>query len=657
MKYIKMGLFLCSFSAFAQLHVSSGTQMSAGENFVFYTNEDVENEGSISFIGDAEVVVDAGLDNRNGVINFNDATLRIGSGTSRASSTDTFRFKERNTTLQIGDSVRFVVLNKTGGITNVLEGHLGITDTFESISGTLNGGNHLSLLNRSNTQLAQVLPSSGGTASLETERFIPGRRAFRLLSPSVNSLGSVRENWQEDATAWDDDPHPGFGTHITGIGQENPVPGTNDGTNGFDWQPSGNPSLFVYNNADISWSPIQNTSPRSLEAGEPLRLMIRGSRDVDICFNSSAPSTTVLRSHGELTRGQVVYNDASFGTEENDFILLGNPYHTVVDLEEVYNNSSNIKPFVAVWDPTLGGAPTVGEPGGRGGFVLVGILENETNVPSAMNKFLQPYQAAFFYADGNGDPSIVFSESAKAPVQNPNQVFSVDPVFTLNLLLYDEASFNANSTSRDAFLIRFKEHGNNAIDANDAPKPNNLDENLARLHGSSLLSIEERSLPTADEDLSLFINQYQNTDYVFKAIIENLPANTEAFLIDHYLNETHVLTEGITTVNFSIDPSINASTAYNRFSLSFGMENLSQILFNKDDVKVYPNPSEGVVNIQSTMLLDKLSIYNLVGKLMYQETNIQAANKTLNLEMLETGVYFMEIGDEKHKRTTKFIIK
>ena len=644
---------------FSQFFVNDNTTVYSGDLFDLYTNEDFLNEGEVTFNGDASFYVDSGLDNRNGVINYNDVTLHIGSGTSLSSSNDDFYFKDRDSLLQIGEQVRFVVLNKLGGTTDVLEGHLGINDWFESTAGTLTAGRRVTLLNRNSTDVATASRSTGGTAILETERFIPARRAFRLISPSATTSSSIRANWQEDASAWNDNPSPGFGTHITGIGEENPVAGTNDGQNGFDWQPSGNPSLFEYNNTSGVWFAIPNTNLQNLEAGNPLRLMIRGSRDVNIQFNISPPSNTNIRESGTLTRGTVTYNDPNFGDEEDDFIFIGNPYHSVVDLETVFNNSSNIKPFVAIWEPALGGTPVVGQAGGRGAYVLVDILNNETNtVESAITKFLQPKQAAFFYADGNGAPSIVFSENDKSTNDNLNQVFSVNSDFNLNLLLYDENSFNQNSTSRDAFLIRFRANANNEVDANDVPKPNNLDENLARIHEGILLSIEERNLPVNGEKLGLFINQYKNTNYVFKSILENIPANTNAYLIDHYLNETHVLNEGITTINFSIDPNINASIAYNRFSLSFGLDNLGNISFDKNQVQVYPNPSEGIIHIKSSINIKQISVYSLDGKLLLQENKNSLANYTMNLGMLEAGVYLINIVNEEQQTfTTKLIIK
>ncbi len=645
----------------AQFYISDDAYLFSGDQLKLYTNENVINKGSITFTGDAAFYVDAGLDNREGIINYNNVTLHIGSGTERSNTTDAFYFKNRNSETQIGEQVRFVVLNKLG-TTDVLEGHLGITDWFRSELGTLNGGRRVTLLNRSSSELAQVLPSTGGTAVLETERFIPGRRAFRFLSPSATTLSSIRSNWQEAASAWNDNPNPGFGTHITGLGEENPVPGTNDGTNGFDWQPSGNPSIFQYSNANGSWSAMQSTSPNNLVAGSPIRLMVRGSRDLDIRFNASAPSTTILRENGLLTRGQKIYNDPSFGSEENDLILIGNPYHTVVDLEEVYTNSTNIKPFVAIWDPTLGGPPTVGQPGGRGAYVLVDILNNETNVPSAMTKYLQPKQAAFFYADGNGAPSIVFSESAKAPEQNATAVFS-SPAPHIAITLYDQEAYNTNDTPDDGLKIFFKAGANNALDQEDVLKIQNQDENLARLFGSFLLSYETRDLPVDSEILPLFVNQYATTDYVFTTNIVDLPTETKVYLRDNYLQTNTLLPDGTSTYAFSVDPNVPASQAFTRFRLQFEIETLGNQNFEQASFALYPNPViHNKIWISAASLAGEnvvINVFDVLGKKVASYHEEVSTNGQVHLTdvTLTSGLYLVELTTESNKFTTKFVKK
>ena len=73
-------------------------------------------------------------------------------------------------------------------------------------------------------------------------------------------------------------------------------------------------------------------------------------------------------------------------------------------------------------------------------------------------------------------------------------------------------------------------------------------------------------------------------------------------------------------------------------------------------LNVYPNPSNGIVNIElegnQTFLVQ---VIDVVGKLISEE-NINS-NTTLNLQDLERGVYFITVSDSETSQTTKVIIE
>ena len=73
---------------------------------------------------------------------------------------------------------------------------------------------------------------------------------------------------------------------------------------------------------------------------------------------------------------------------------------------------------------------------------------------------------------------------------------------------------------------------------------------------------------------------------------------------------------------------------------------------NANEVSVYPNPTTGILNIESTQKIHKIEIYNLAGKLLRQE---QSTGK-LNLSDLNQGVYLIRISPEKGASLTKKII-
>ncbi len=526
-----------------------------------------------------------------------------------------------------------------------------------------------------NTKAAIIGQLSGNViGNVTTEQCYPGRRAFRFVSPSVTTTTSIRANWQEGATAWNDNPNPGYGTHITGLGVQNSTP-TNDGQNGFDWQPSGNPSMFVWNNATTQWSAINNTDSNTLTAGQVLRLNIRGSRAVDLRFNTSATSNTILRETGNVERGTVTFTTSDLGLEgvelqENDLILVGNPFQSIVDLHQVIASSTGVKPFVAIWDPRLGGvASNVNqnstELGGRGSYLLVSTENGATNNPtSAMNQFLQPKQALFFYKDDTGAPvNIVFEEFHKiVDVEETTTVFS-NLGSHIQLSLFDQASFDANDTADDGIKIMFNPMGNNLIDQKDVMKLSNQDENLARMFGNQLIGIEERNMPEHNEVLPLFINNYRKTDYVFTASNIDLPADTKAYLRDNYLDTFTELEPGQTVIPFSIDNNINASKAFNRFAIVFEVETFSIQDFDKAGFALYPNPvisNEAWISA-SSLVGEKVNvrIYDVLGRKVASFREEVGANGQIHLTNLSgsAGVYMVELTTTDKKFTTKYIKK
>jgi len=76
-----------------------------------------------------------------------------------------------------------------------------------------------------------------------------------------------------------------------------------------------------------------------------------------------------------------------------------------------------------------------------------------------------------------------------------------------------------------------------------------------------------------------------------------------------------------------------------------------------DKLLIYPNPSNGLINIE----LDKLNFYNIsisniLAKEVYNST-ISAVNTTLDLSNFDKGLYFIELNDGENIFTKKIIIE
>ncbi|MEO8760250.1 MAG: PHB depolymerase family esterase [Bacteroidia bacterium] len=75
----------------------------------------------------------------------------------------------------------------------------------------------------------------------------------------------------------------------------------------------------------------------------------------------------------------------------------------------------------------------------------------------------------------------------------------------------------------------------------------------------------------------------------------------------------------------------------------------------ENGIKIYPNPSNGILNINSQKNIKTIKVLNLLGEVVYsKETNDK--ENSINLKHLPTGIYFIFIQDEDNSFISKKII-
>jgi surface protein len=72
---------------------------------------------------------------------------------------------------------------------------------------------------------------------------------------------------------------------------------------------------------------------------------------------------------------------------------------------------------------------------------------------------------------------------------------------------------------------------------------------------------------------------------------------------------------------------------------------------NLSSISIYPNPAKDKLFIQGLSNPSKVSIYNMLGKLVYSKTT----SSELDLEGLQSGIYIVKIIDQQKETTHKFI--
>ncbi len=516
----------------------------------------------------------------------------------------------------------------------------------------------------SNATTTGQLDEFYGTISgndITIERFIPGDavdgvRAFRFLTSAVTTSTSIHANWQEGVNnttinfSNNQNPDPGFGIHITG---------STTGANGFDATPSGNPSLFgfdnQYTNANQAWYDVANTDVNTLTAGEPYRVYVRGNRGIDVTDNSSTPTTpAVIRATGDLATGN---QSSTLGSTQDHFNFIGNPYQAIVDINSVLANSTNLNTNqYYVWDPNMNT---------QGAYVTVDLSTgNPTPSASEANQFLQPGQAAFVTTLANGASSVLFQESDKATSEAFTEVFrgaNQSTASTINIDLQTQEAYVNNGKLADGVLLKFSSNASNMIEADDATKLGNLDETLSIVNNNHYLSIESRALPQAGEEVPFYLNQYRHQAYVFRIHLNEVSGVT-AYLIDDYLGtQTEMINNQENVYSFNVDEAQSGSIDPERFSIAFAEENLGISTIAENSFTIYPNPSTaGEFTLQLAQLNSnevRLNIFNMLGKQVYKNQFSAEAPIRVRNTGLEAGIYLIQVEIDGKTSTQKLIVK
>ncbi|BAO54215.1 hypothetical protein NMS_0206 [Nonlabens marinus S1-08] len=538
-------------------------------------------------------------------------------------------------TIQGGGSIAIndLFLNNTVGVS--LQSEVTVHNVLYPNNSILTTNGNL-VFNSDASGTAQLANAENATinGAVTVERYIPARRAYRLLSSPVTSTGSIYENWQENGVYT-----AGLGTHITG---------SKTGANGFDATATGNASLYLFDNNNYQWIKTPNTDTDVLTAGTGYRLLVRGDRSTDLTINTPAPTPTVLRAMGTLSTGNF---DASFTTADQEFALLGNPYQANIDGKQLINATTTLgisQTFLYVWDPNLNE---------RGGYVTLDMdTENGTPTPSASvaNKYIQPGQA--FFVKTTGPSSIRFVEQFKAVETASLAVFSTTetrPEIKVSIS-------NSLQSNMDEVRIVFSDSYENEVTDADATKFYNQDETLATSNGGTLLSVEKRKLPLESDVIPLHMDQLRYMEYTLGILIEDR-MNLNPILIDQFENTQMELSDSNTSIDFTIteDP---ASRAKDRFLITFDKSTLGTTNAQISGWDLYPNPAKNheftIANYNATGSVMQLQLINTLGQLVFKKEYSFNGLQQVQLDPnIAAGVYMLQIEASGRSQTFRLIVE
>lgn len=107
-------------------------------------------------------------------------------------------------------------------------------------------------------------------------------------------------------------------------------------------------------------------------------------------------------------------------------------------------------------------------------------------------------------------------------------------------------------------------------------------------------------------------------------------------------------------IYFDFNPPIITNTFESTF-----IPNLSVGIFDNNDLLVYPNPVNEIVQVQlknATDKIQKVTIYDIIGKSVKTVSGISSNQTNINVSNLSAGVYLLEITTENNLKQSKKLI-
>ena len=555
--------------------------------------------------------------------------------------------------------VKNVTVNNASGI-SITSGTLNVLGVFTPTSGRTTTNNNL-VFKATSTEEGTIgvyggsclgSPTNPFDGDVIVERLIPGnQRSFRFLTPGVTSSTTIKANWQEGGVVTttgfpntypngaSENPNPGYGTHITGSA---------NGSNGFDATVTGNPSMFTFND-NQTWSAINNTITPTFKVGEAYRIMVRGSRAMNLNINDPTPDNTIIRTKGVPAFCDVIFNTTNVAPlrlvpdagGSTIYSFIGNPYWSVIDWHRV--SKAGVQNFYYYWDPTV---VTTNR---RGAYVTVSIDVNgnasETGGLAQSRRFLQPGQAVLVKST-SATPSITFSESNKDAGNRVN-VFAKNPViaggengdienrrtrggnYKKSEMIFVSLFLSQSIENRpaDATSVFYNESFSNKVGNDDASKLNNLDENIAFISENQKLAFLGMNLSNEFRSDTLPISMWNLYDqnYILRFnLTNNINPEREIQLLNRVTGQITTLPNN-SIYDYTFTPQTGVKTN-DQFALIFNTRPFIPKPRSRKDLSIFPNPvnSSSLVSIAlpsgsvkaSQTNIAKVEVFDMRGRIV-----------------------------------------
>ncbi|MFN3907451.1 MAG: T9SS type A sorting domain-containing protein [Flavobacterium sp.] len=633
------------------INLTANTSESLTVTGVISNNESTSN--SVNKNGSGTVI----LTNQNtysGLTSINNGTLQLNRTGGTTIPSNNIVTLNSGATLRVSSNQSLSELNINGGTVTIDSGVTLTVETLNVTEGSLSGVGSLrvnEVLNKTTsgefitngqliltsnaTSTARVAQVSGSiTGNVTTERYLPAKRAWRLLASPVKGTTnhSVFANWQNNGN---DNGRGLLLWHPSPVGTATPT--------------SSNSGLFVgaqpniYSYVDGAWVAVTNTNTTNISTASQnnaFMVFVTGPHASNNFTTTSAVTTSVAS-------GQLITGNVNHSIVANQFTLLGNPYASPINPVSLVSNNSGSKLWML--DPSVGLGAYVTYDGNE--WVPEAPSGNDAYIQSGQGFFVRSTQTSFNIAEADKIAGNSNTWFAKQSVQNTNEN-------KIRVLL--DKQINNEWQLADGILSVSGNNYSNEVDAQDALKVTNFNENIQFRNGTNNLAIEYQSLPTATIEQPIRLTGTTATSYRLRVRTEGFVSlDVQPILQDTQSGTNHLIPTDGTTIEIPFTGVVSTtSTPDNRFKIVY-----QQVLGVEQPInntlQLYPNPiTEGqfVIALPTSNEVGSYEITNYLGQVV-QKGNLTAGNTNVSIASQAVGVYLVRVQQNGEVYTTKIVKK
>ncbi|OIP82594.1 MAG: hypothetical protein AUK44_07440 [Porphyromonadaceae bacterium CG2_30_38_12] len=360
-----------------------------------------------------------------------------------------------------------------------------------------------------------------------------------------------------------------------------------------------------------------------------------------IAVASASSGTTTWSLNGNLKSGKVEIPVTRSGESSAGFNLLGNPYPSYLNWEQVLNlnatNASLLQP--SIWYRTKSGASYAFQTYNSEGRIAT---------PTTTSGYIPPMQA--FWVRANSAGTVTFTNAMRSHGDGTSNKLKAPSAKNQKIIRLQVS----NATATDETVVYFNENAQNSFDKFDTEKMFNNEASQPELYtkaNNEKLVINGLREVGDNQEIPLGLTYTQGGNLKLKlAERSNFDSNTKVYLLDKVDNTEIELTPE-TEYTFNTAATKNNES---RLSLLFRVMGVTTNIDNtsKLNAQVFVNAAN-----QITIIAPEKSnyvIYNAVGQKVNE--GVTNTNKTIVNGTNGLGIYVVMISEDGRNNSTRLIL-